>query len=61
MTILNLCARGWRCRCEDNGVTTTEYAAMLAVIAGAAMVGLSMFGDGVHGLYLQLQAALTLS
>jgi pilus assembly protein Flp/PilA len=48
------------CR-EDDGPTAAEYAVMLAVIIVAAIVGLSTFGDGVHGLYVEISDALTLA
>lgn len=46
---------------EEDGPTAAEYAVMLAVIAGAALVGFSTFGEGVYGLYLAIDGALTLT
>ncbi len=45
--------------CDESGPTATEYAVMLAVIVVAAIVGLSTFGDGVEGLYVAIDSALT--
>jgi Flp pilus assembly pilin Flp len=46
---------------DEDGPTTAEYAVMLAIIIVAAVVGLSTFGDGVHGLYVSIESALTIS
>lgn len=46
---------------NDDGPTSAEYAVLLAVIVVAAIVGLGTFGDGVHGLYVEISSALTLA
>ncbi len=58
---VSLRAAGSRlCRSED-GPTTAEYAVMLAVIVVAAITGLETLGDGVRGLYVAIEGALTLT
>ena len=53
-------AAGRLARSED-GPTSAEYAVMLAVIIVAAIAGMETFGDGVRGLYVAIEGALTLA
>ncbi len=46
---------------SEDGPTSAEYAVMLAVIIVAAIAGMQTFGDGVRGLYVAIEGALTVT
>lgn len=44
---------------EEDGPTTVEYATMLGIIAGAALVSMASFGDKMNQIYVRLEGALS--
>ena len=42
----------------DDGPTATEYAVLLAIISGATLVAMGMFGDRMNAIYLTLAASV---
>ncbi|MGD2109569.1 MAG: Flp family type IVb pilin [Phycisphaerae bacterium] len=53
-----LCRRITAFRRADDGPTATEYAVLLALIAGGVIAALSMFGEHMDALYLSLATTL---
>lgn len=43
---------------DEDGPTAVEYAVLLAIISGGALVALADFGDRVHEVYVRIRAAL---
>lgn len=59
MSILKKAAlRLWR---EEDGPSAVEYAVLVGIICGGALVALDDFGSRVQALYLALNTALTFS
>lgn len=50
--------RLWR---EEDGPTAVEYAVLVGIICGGALLALDDFGDRVLALYLAIDTALTFS
>ncbi len=43
---------------DEDGPSATEYAMLLAIIAGGTLVAMAAFGDKVYAIYVALSKAL---